>query len=86
MPTQGISNTVCLPRVVKDLTVIVFDQFKPSSLLNIEVFLSEDIFKAFMICEYLTFYPIQVVLPKLQGENYHNQFEIMLRVVLLMLL
>ena len=39
-----------------------------------------------MICEYLTFYPIQVVLPKLQGENYHNQFEIMLRVVLLVLL
>ena len=38
-----------------------------------------------MICEYLTFYPIQVVLSKLQGENYRNQLEIMRRVVLLVL-
>jgi hypothetical protein len=38
-----------------DLKVIIFDQFKPSSLTEVEVWLSEDILQTLMISEDVAF-------------------------------
>jgi hypothetical protein len=44
-----------------DLKVIIFDQFQPSSLTEVEVWLSEDILQTLVISEDVTFVPNQVV-------------------------
>jgi hypothetical protein len=40
-----------------DLEVIIFDQFKPSSLTEVEVWLSEDILQTLVISEDVAFVP-----------------------------
>ena len=48
-PTQGIRNDVCLARMIVHLEVIILDQLKPSSLTHIQLRLSEEVLKTFMI-------------------------------------
>jgi hypothetical protein len=60
---EGVCYHVGLPRVVVDLKVIIFDQLQPSSLTEIEVWLSENVLQALVICEDVTFVPNQVVPP-----------------------
>ncbi|KAJ0498826.1 hypothetical protein HanLR1_Chr13g0497411 [Helianthus annuus] len=69
-----------------DVTVVILNEFKPSSLPHIEIFLFEKIFEAFMIREDSTFHPIKVVPPHFQGEYNRRQFKIMSRVIAFMLL
>ena len=48
-PAQGIRNDVCLARMIMHLKVIILDQLEPSSLMHIQLWLSEDVLKTFMI-------------------------------------
>ena len=72
--TQRICDTIRFPRVIVDLTVIVFYQLEPPSLSHIEVFLSKDILEALMVCENLTSHPIEVVSLNLQGKDHSRHF------------
>jgi hypothetical protein len=60
---EGVCYHVGLPRVVMDLEVIIFDQFKPSSLTEVEVWLSEDILQTLVISEDVAIVPNQIVPP-----------------------
>jgi hypothetical protein len=54
---KGVSYHVGLSGAVMDLKVIIFDQFQPSSLMEVEVWLSEDILQTLVIGEDVTFVP-----------------------------
>ena len=47
--THSIGNDISLVRMIVNFQVIVLDQFKPSPLCHIEISLSEDVLKAFVI-------------------------------------
>jgi hypothetical protein len=54
---EGVCYHVGLSGVVMDLEVIILDQFKPSSLTEVEVWLSEDVPQTLVIGEDVTFVP-----------------------------
>jgi hypothetical protein len=54
---EGVCYHVGLSRVVMDLKVIIFDQFQPSSLTEVEIWLSEDILRTLVIGEDVAFVP-----------------------------
>jgi hypothetical protein len=60
---ESVCYHVSLPGVVMDLEVIILDQFKPSSLMEVEVWLSEDILQTLVISEDVAFVPNQTVPP-----------------------
>jgi hypothetical protein len=68
--------------VVVDLWVIILDQFKPSSLTEVEVRLREDVLQTLVISEDVAFVPDQIMPPYFQGMNYGCQFQVVGRVVL----
>jgi hypothetical protein len=41
--TQRIHNDICLPRVIVNFQLVVFDQLESSSLPHVQVKLSEDV-------------------------------------------
>jgi hypothetical protein len=81
---EGVCYHVGLSGVIMNLKVIIFDQFQPSSLTEIEIWLSEDIPQTLMIGENVTFVPNQVMPPYLQSMHYGCQFQIMGGIILLM--
>ena len=48
-PAQSIRNDVCLAWMIVHLEVVILDQLEPSSLMHIQLRLSEDVLKTFMI-------------------------------------
>ena len=67
-----------------DLEVIILDQFKPSSLTEVEVWLREDVLQTLLISEDVAFVPNQIVPPYFQGVHYGCQLQVVGGVVLLM--
>jgi hypothetical protein len=49
------------------LQVVVLDEFKPSTLPHVQIFLSKEVLQALMIGVYVTFVSDQVVSPDLQS-------------------
>jgi hypothetical protein len=66
-----------------DFEVIILDQFKPSSLTEVEVRLSEDVLQTFVIGYDVAFVPNQIVPPYFQGVYYGCQLQVVGGVVLL---
>src|SRR6185312_10730169 len=83
-PTKGIGHYVCLSRVVMNFQIIIFDQFQPSSLSQVKVWLGEDILQTFMVGKDFTLISNQIMPPNLKCVHYGCEFQIMGRVVLLM--
>jgi hypothetical protein len=54
---EGVCYNVGFSGVIMNLKVIIFDQFQPSSLMEIEIWLSEDILQTLVIGEDVTFVP-----------------------------
>ena len=50
-----------------NLQVIVLDEFKPSTLPHVQIFLSKEVLQALMIGINVTFVSNQIVSPDLQG-------------------
>ena len=69
-----------------DLTIIILYQLEPSPLSHIQRFLSEDVLQTLVVSKYLATYPIKVMAPYLQSKDYGSHFQVMSRVVLLVLL
>jgi hypothetical protein len=80
---EGVCYHVGLPGVVVDFEVIILDQFKPSSLMEVEVRLREDVLQTLVISEDVALVPDQIMPPYFQGVNYGCQFQVVGRVVLL---
>ena len=52
--------------------VVVLDQFKPSTLPHVQIFLSKEVLQVLVVGVDITLVPDQVVSPNLQGV--HNDF------------
>ena len=73
-PAQGISNYVCLARMIVHLEVIILDQLEPSSLTHIQLRLSEDVLKTFMISVDIAHIVEQIISLGLQSMNNCSEF------------
>ena len=73
-PAHGIRNDVCLARMIVHLEVIILDQLEPSSLAHIQLRLSEDVLKTFMISLDVAHIAKQVMSPDLQSMNNCSEF------------
>jgi hypothetical protein len=47
--TQRIRNDICISRVIVNFQLVVFDQLEPPSLSHVQIWLSEDVLKAFVV-------------------------------------
>ena len=68
-PAQGIRNNICLGRMIVHLEVIILDQLEPSSLTHIQLRLSEDVLKTFMISVDVAHIAKQIMSLGLQSMN-----------------
>ncbi|KAM1787818.1 hypothetical protein ACFX11_038181 [Malus domestica] len=84
LPTKSISYRIDMTWVILNGAVIITEQLYPSPLLEIKIWLSEDILKALMISEDLTLFPIKIVPSNFQSKDDCYQLEIMSRIVPLM--
>src|SRR5664279_1954484 len=48
-PTQRVSNDICFAGLIIDAQIIILDQLQPSSLSEIQLWLSEQVLKTLMI-------------------------------------
>ena len=85
LATQSVGDYVSLAWMIVNLQVVVLDQFKPSTLPHVQIFLSEEVLQVLVVGVDITLVPNQVVSPNLQGM--HNGFllKIMGRVTLFVL-
>jgi hypothetical protein len=44
-----MGNNVCVARMIVNLDIIIFNQFKSPSLTHVQLWLGEDILEAFMV-------------------------------------
>jgi hypothetical protein len=49
LATQRIRNDICISRVIVNFQLVVFDQLEPPSLSHVQIRLSEDVLKAFVV-------------------------------------
>jgi hypothetical protein len=82
--TQGIRNRICLTGMIVNLKIIVLDQLQPSSMLHVQIRLSEKVLLALVINEDMSHIPKKIMLPDTQGMNYSGQLKIMSGIVLFM--
>src|SRR6185312_8837027 len=67
-----------------DFQIIIFDQFQPSPLSQVQVRLGEDILQTFMVGEDFALISNQIMPPDLKCVHYGCKLQIMSRVILLM--
>jgi hypothetical protein len=82
---RGISNHIGLTEVIMNLEIIVPDQLQPSSLVHVQISLSENVLQALMVGEDVNYIPQKIVLPCPQAKNNDNQCKIMRGIVLFMM-
>jgi hypothetical protein len=82
--TQGICNHVCVTGVIVNLKIIVLDQLQPSSLLHVQIRLSEKVLQSLVISEDMSHIPKKIMPASTQGMNYSGQLKIMSGIVLFM--
>jgi hypothetical protein len=81
---QGIRNHIHFVAVIVNLKIIVLDQLQPSSLLYVQIGLSEKVLQALVVSEDMNHIPKRITPPGTQGMNHNNQFKIMSGIVLFM--
>ena len=86
LSTQGICYCIGFSRMVTNFTFVIIQQFYPSSLSHVEIFLVEDVLQTLIVCEDCAFGSILVVSPYFQGKHHCSQFEIVCVVIDLMVL
>jgi hypothetical protein len=74
LPTQGICNQIRLAWVVMNLQVIVLDEFQPTTLPNVYVFIGKDILQAFVVYVDQALGSHYIVSPNLKGVYDRGQF------------
>ena len=67
------------------LEVIILDQLEPSSLMHIQLRLSEDVLKTFMISVDIAHIAEQIMSPCLQSMNNSSEFQVMRWIIHFML-
>jgi hypothetical protein len=70
LTAQSISHYICFSWVILYFQIIVLNQLKSSSLSEVEFFLSEYVFQAFVIREDLALVSNHIVPPNLQSMYY----------------
>src|SRR4030066_433225 len=80
-PAQSISNNVSFTWMIIQSKVIIFQQFKPSSLPHIQLFLIKQILQTLMITKHLKSRSIQIMPPDFQHKYYSSQLKIMSRII-----
>jgi hypothetical protein len=81
---QVIHNHIRLAGVIVKLKIIVPDQLQPSSLMHVQIGLSEKILQALVVNEDMSHIPKKITPPGTHGMNHSGQFKIMSGIVLFM--
>jgi hypothetical protein len=68
--TQGIRNHIRLTGMVVNLKIIVLDQLQASSLLHVQISLSEKVLQALVVSEDMSHIPKEIMPPGTQGMNH----------------
>jgi hypothetical protein len=82
--TQSIRNDICLTRMIRNLKIIVLDQFQPFSLPHVQIRLSEKVLQALVISEDMSHISKKIMPLGTQGMNYNDQLKIMSGIILFM--
>jgi hypothetical protein len=82
--TQGIRNHIRLTGIIVNLKIIVLNQLQPSSLLHVQIWLSEKVLQALVISEDMSHIPKKIMPLGTQGMNYNDQLKIISGIVLFM--
>lgn len=70
---QGISGLNGLPRMVKDLTIIILAHVSPPMLPHIQIWMVHMISQTLVIHVEGTTKPIKIVSPNIEGKNHYPQ-------------
>jgi hypothetical protein len=81
---QDICNHIRLTGMIVKLKIIVVDQLQPSSLLHVQIGLSEKVLQALVVDEDMSHIPKKIMPLGTQGMNHSGQFKIMSGIVLFM--
>jgi hypothetical protein len=81
---QGICNHIRLTGMIVNVKIVVLDQLQPSSLLHVQISLSEEVLQALVISEDMSHIPKEIMPPGTQCMNYSNQLKIMSGIALFM--
>jgi hypothetical protein len=73
-PTQGICNQIRLAWVIMNLQIIILNEFQPTALPKVEVFLGKNILQALMVRIDLILGPHYIMSPNLESMHYGGQF------------
>jgi hypothetical protein len=76
-PTKCISHFVLFSFDVLNIKVILIEEFQPSNLASIQIWLIKQIFQTIMVCPQLKPLSHEVVPPLIQGMHYVFQLQIM---------
>jgi hypothetical protein len=82
---KGISHHICLPRVIMNGQIIIFNQFEPPSSPQIQLLLSENVIETFMIDVNVTRLAIEIMPQRFYGKYHCGQFKIMSWIIPFML-
>ena len=73
-------NNISFPEMLVNHTIIILDQFHPSTLFQVKLSLQGQILKTFVIDVYETLFSVKIVSPYFQCKHNGCQFQIMHRV------
>jgi hypothetical protein len=81
---QGIRNHIRFTGMIVNIQIIVLDQLQPSSLMHVQISLSEKALQALVVGEDMSHIPQKIVPPCTQSMNHGGQLTIMRGIVLFM--
>jgi hypothetical protein len=81
---QGIQYNIRLSGVIMNLDIIVLNQHQPSSLMDVQISVSENVLQALVVSEDVDHIPKKIAPPCLQSKNNSSQLKIMRGIVLFM--
>jgi hypothetical protein len=83
LATQCVCNHIRLSWVTMHFQLIVLDQFYPSSLPHIQIWLGKDILQTFLVCIDVNHIPEQIMSPRPQCHHHGCQLKIMSWIIFL---
>ncbi|MFS7936243.1 hypothetical protein Hanom_Chr05g00413231 [Helianthus anomalus] len=68
--TKRIGHDIHLTRMVANFAIVIVQEFNPTSLPHVQLFLIKNMLETFVVCENHTLRSIEVVSPDLKHENH----------------
>ncbi|MFS7953374.1 hypothetical protein Hanom_Chr07g00617811 [Helianthus anomalus] len=70
--TKRIGHDIRLTRMVANFAIVIVQEFNPTSLPHVQLFLIKNILETFVVCENHTLRAIKIMSPDFKRENHSS--------------